>query len=100
MKPASEVEYVPVRVVSGESADAAGAEPAEGESQANPLLVVHRLLRGRYLWAVALGLVGLIGGGIGGYLATKPTYQSAGLVRVRPTLPRVLYENDQNSMLP
>ena len=67
---------------------------------ANPVAVVHSLLRGRYLVAIAVLLVGLIGGAAGGYFVQKPQYQSVGLIRVRPILPRILFESEQNAVMP
>lgn len=72
----------------------------EEEVAQNPLMVVHRLLKGRYHWAITLGLIGLILGGLAGFFVTEPLYNSYAQVRVRPVLPRVMYPTDQNSMMP
>ncbi len=70
------------------------------QSDQNPLLLVHKLLRGRYLLAVALGVVlGGTGAAIG-YFALQPEYASEAIIRVAPVLPKVLYENEQNAMMP
>jgi len=66
----------------------------------NPLLILHRGLRGRYPLAIGLGLTfGLVFASLG-YLLVKPVYQSVGLVRVAPTLPRVLYSTEETSQMP
>jgi hypothetical protein len=54
----------------------APAGPADG----TPLQKVHRLLRGRYLLAVVLGLLGAAAGAAGGFLSQKPAYRSDGLI--------------------
>ena len=66
----------------------------------NPLVLIHNCLRGRYHW-VALLLV--IGGAIGaavGYLAAAPSYRCIGQVQIKPNMPRILYENEQNATMP
>jgi polysaccharide biosynthesis transport protein len=69
---------------------AAAPEPAAEESPFAIFHKVHRLLRGRYHWAIGLGLVGAIAGSIGGYMATKPLYQSVGTIHIMSVLPTVL----------
>lgn len=76
-----------------------GTDPG-GQAPANPLMQLHALLRGRYLWAVGLALLGMIAGGIAGYTAKEPTFRSSGLIRVRPSLPRILYQTEQSSVPP
>ncbi|HYO07778.1 MAG TPA: hypothetical protein VER17_02295 [Tepidisphaeraceae bacterium] len=84
-------------------AGAAETEVIDAErppEQANPFLQVHRLLRGRY-WLAALLCV--LGGGLGGYAGYRvrePLYQSTGVIRIKPSLPRVLYQIDQNGVMP
>ena len=65
--------------------------------QANPLMLIHRSLRGRYVLVVVLGL---LFGGVGatlGYLSRQPLYKSTGVVRIQPSLPKVLYETEQST---
>lgn len=78
----------------------APAPPREAETEQNPLAMVHRLLRGRYLYAIALAAV--LGGGAGavGYLSIRPVYQSDAIIRVAPVLPKVLYESEQSASIP
>lgn len=68
----------------------------EETKQANPLLIIHRTLRGRYTITIVLALIFGFAGGAAGYLSREPLYRSTGLVRIRPMLPKVLYENEQN----
>lgn len=66
----------------------------------NPLLIAHRLLRGRYPYAIALGVVLGVIGAAAGYLVIKPEYESRGIIQVAPTLPKVLYESEDSSVPP
>jgi polysaccharide biosynthesis transport protein len=65
---------------------ALGAPAAQAEG--TPLQKVHRLLRGRYLLAVVLGLMGAAAGAAGGFLSQKPAYRSDGLIEIDPRVPR------------
>jgi Mrp family chromosome partitioning ATPase/uncharacterized protein involved in exopolysaccharide biosynthesis len=47
---------------------------------ANPLVVVHSLLRGRYWLAICLSIVGASAGAFLGYRLVRPEYQSTGTV--------------------
>ncbi|MCH7961059.1 MAG: hypothetical protein IIC49_01860, partial [Planctomycetes bacterium] len=49
---------------------------------ANPLLLLHRVLRGRYALAIVLGGVLAVPCSIAGYFVLQPKYTSVGLVRV------------------
>lgn len=69
-----------------------------GESPLALFQRLHRLLRGRYHYAIGLGLLGALLGGVAGYIATKPKYESVGLIHIRPTLPVTLYPTEQNQM--
>ncbi len=58
----------------------------QGPGETNVFQVVHRLLRGRYVLAIALGMVGAVGGAMAGYLLPTPKYRSEGQIRYRPLL--------------
>jgi len=63
----------------GHAPESSDAEPAGGDLQK-----MHRLLRGRYIWAL---LLALLLGGVGAYVGMKlgrRTYQSVGLVNIVP----------------
>ncbi len=62
--------------------------------------VARRALAGRYRVAVLLAIALALLGGIAGYGMSPPQYSSTGLVRVAPTLPRVMYSNEQNELPP
>ena len=70
------------------------------DALANPLLIVHRLLRGRYKWAILLGLIAAVGGAYLGWRSQKPVYTSTGTIRIKAVLPRILYSTGQNQMMP
>lgn len=72
-------------------------EPAPGP---NPLLIVHRALRGRYLLAGILALLLAVPGAVVGYVLIPPTYTSRAVLEAAPTLPALLYENELNENLP
>jgi polysaccharide biosynthesis transport protein len=86
--------------------DPFGAGPAgvpEGGQEESPFAVfekVHRLLRGRYPLAIGLALLGAALGGLGGYMATRPTYQSIGSIHIVPVLPKTLYTTELTQMPP
>jgi polysaccharide biosynthesis transport protein len=67
---------------------------------ANPLHRAHSALRGRYWIASILALVGAPIGALVAYHLVKPQFESTGIIMVKPTLPPVLYTNDQNNLLP
>lgn len=75
-------------------APVSGESQGDGGDQANPLAVAHRLLRDRYPLAVALGLLGLVTGAVGGFFATSPRYQAIGQVHVASSVPRVIFQNE------
>ncbi len=70
------------------------------EPMANPLLLIHRLLTGRYHWAILLGMVLAMAGAAVAYKSIKLVYTSTGLVRILPYLPRILYTTSQNEAMP
>ncbi len=77
-----------------------GAPAGSGAAaQPNPLLILHRGLRGRYPYAIALGLVlGITFAGLG-YSLVKPIYESVVLVRVAPTQAKILFQTEDNSQM-
>lgn len=66
----------------------------------SPLRKGLMIMRGRWLWAIGLGVVLAAIGGTAGYLSMKPIYRSQGVIDVQPNLPRVLYRNEVNEMMP
>lgn len=73
--------------------------PAES-GQVGALALLHRHLRGRYAMAIALGLVLAVIGGVSGFMLAGPQYTSEALLQVRPTIPRTLYQTDENQIPP
>ncbi len=72
-------------------------EGDSSQSHTNVLVTVHRLLRGKYIIAIVLGLIFGIVGGVLGYLSQEPQYRTTGVIRIQPTLPKVLYESEQST---
>src|SRR5688500_16655936 len=52
--------------------------PAPAEKQLHPLMWLHSLLRGRYILAIALLVIGILVGGWQGYRMQQPQYRSTG----------------------
>jgi capsular exopolysaccharide synthesis family protein len=67
---------------------AMGAPAAAGAGEPSMVKKMHRLLRGRYLLAVALALLGAAFGALGGFLSQKPAYRSDGLIQIDLRVPR------------
>ncbi len=61
---------------------------------------LHQRLRGRYLAAGVLAAALAPCLAAAGWFAMKPEYKSTGIVRVAPTLPRLLYESEENQLPP
>ncbi|MCA9289171.1 MAG: hypothetical protein KDA05_11335, partial [Phycisphaerales bacterium] len=76
-----------------------GLEP-EQTTGANPLMLVHRLLRGRYAWAIALSVV--LGAPLAwlGYRSKTPMFTSEAIVRIAPTQSPILFQTEQNEAIP
>src|SRR4051812_13063206 len=56
---------------------------AAAPKEESALHKVHRLLRGRYLMAFGLGVIGAICGAAGGFLSQKPAYKAEALIEVK-----------------
>lgn len=75
---------------------AAGEPP---RAQENPLVLAHRLLRGRYMFAIPLAILVAPLGAIVGYRLRAPVYSSQGLVQVQSSIPKILYDTEENAPL-
>jgi succinoglycan biosynthesis transport protein ExoP len=75
-------------------------DPTAGQPHASILHRAHLLLRGRYKWAVLLGIVAGAGGGVVGWRSGQKLYSSTGWVHVTPTIPAVQFRTDENGILP
>src|SRR5687767_8238137 len=71
-----------------------------GESPFVIFQKVHRLLRGRYRYAIGFGALGALAGALAGYMATKPKYESVGLIHIRPMQHVILYQTPENQINP
>lgn len=66
----------------GDRDPAARPNPAGAGGQPEYWRVVHRALRGRYVGAAVLALVGAAVGGAAGWKFTRPQYRSEGLIHI------------------
>ncbi|UYV11705.1 MAG: AAA family ATPase [Phycisphaera sp.] len=69
-------------------------EPQEQGHTINPVLLVHRALRGRYLLAIVIGVVLAIPGALVGYKLMPPVYTSMGIINIDPAGRRLIYTNE------
>lgn len=76
-----------------------GGDGGHGAVQ-NPLLILHRRLRGRYLIAIALGLAFAIPGAIVGWNAMPVRYTGVATIELQPSLRKVLYTTEENELMP
>lgn len=93
---------VPVEVNSELTESAALMQPNMPEMD-DPFAIprkVHGIMRGRYGWALGLGLFFAVVGGLAGALLPKPTYVSTGYIRVAPTGDIVLQQSDVTQFTP
>src|SRR5262245_46650545 len=67
---------------------------------ASPIAAVGRLLRGRYIWAIALSAVFAAAGVYTVGKTYVPQYKALGIIDVAPRVPRVLYYTDEKGMPP
>ena len=91
------VSYAPVKRT--DDAALTDGEAVGEKSAPNPLLIVHSLLRGRYVITIVLATVAAAACAVIGYSWTEPTYQSVGLVAIKPTVPSVS-PNSPDAMMP
>jgi polysaccharide biosynthesis transport protein len=71
-----------------------------GPAPINPVALVMRALKGRAVAALVIG--SLVGAclAIAVYLVLKPAYKASGIIRVSPTTSKILYQNDDNQLVP
>jgi succinoglycan biosynthesis transport protein ExoP len=60
---------------------------------------VHRLLRGRYLWALLIGAVLAAAGGFAGYKSTQPLWTCGGMIQIKMGRDVVLYSSPENQSI-
>jgi succinoglycan biosynthesis transport protein ExoP len=77
------------------------AGSGEGEPEGGKELIkLHRMMRGRYLWAIGCAI---ILGGLGaaaGFKAGQKTFKSTGQIRVMPVVPKIMYSTDEKGTMP
>jgi capsular exopolysaccharide synthesis family protein len=75
------------------------AAPADHHRHEDPFEIfrrIHRLLRGRYPYAIALAVVGAAAGALLGWYATVPKYTSVGMIRIKLNTQGKVYQIDDN----
>jgi polysaccharide biosynthesis transport protein len=73
--------------------------PAPGEEQ-DLLSIITDRLSGRWIWAIALGIVLSAVAAVAGFRSTGPMYESAGIIQVAPRVLPVMHETAETAMLP
>lgn len=81
-------------------AQAYGGAQGGAEDDNRLLRVIHAALRGRYPWAIGLGLVLGVGLGVAGWMSTTPLYKSNGSIRIKAYTPKILFENENSGQMP
>lgn len=76
-----------------------GAEPSD-EGQSLQLRRLHQYMRGYYRLATVLLMLGAAAGGFAGFKGGKKVYQSTGLIRVMPVVPKLMYSVEDKGALP
>ncbi len=76
------------------------AEPFEDGSAGSLWAVVDNRLRGRWRSALITGVVLGTLLGVAAYFSTVPKYQSAGLIRIVPTIPPILRATPETGLMP
>jgi len=80
--------------------DMGGQGAGAGQGHASALHRAHLLLRGRYKWAVLLGLIAGAGGGVGGWRGGQKLFSSTGWVHVQPSVQKILFQDAEKDILP
>ncbi len=66
----------------------------------DPWRKIHGVLRGRYHIALILAVIlSMMAAGMG-YMSADVNYASEGVVQIKPVLQRILYRDEQNTLLP
>lgn len=75
-----------------------GGGPAHAPE--NPVTLVFRMMRGRWVRASQIGGALAVLGGVAGYFSTGPRYTSTGFLEIKPTLSVILYKTEDNQLPP
>ena len=71
-----------------------------GNAGVRELQKIHRLLRGRYVWAILLAVMLGSAGGFGGFRLGSKLFRSNGAIRIVPVVPKVMYAVDEKGSIP
>src|SRR3954466_2931761 len=67
-----------------------------GENVDSVFVKIHRLLRGRYLWAIGIGSILAAAGAFGGFKATEPLWTCTGTIQIKMNRDVVLNTSPEN----
>lgn len=95
-----EMQSVPVKALPRAEIIEIDDAPRQTPAGPTPLAKVRATLRGRYHWAALLAFFGIAIGAVLGYLLTPAHYRSSGLIRIKPSVQRILYQDEQNTVMP
>lgn len=73
---------------------------AGGEDEGKLLRVLLASLKGRYPYAIALGVILAAALGTAGWMSTIPIYESTGYVRIKAYTPKILFDNENSGTMP
>src|SRR4051812_2352379 len=68
----------------------------QGQNVDSVFVRIHRLLRGRYVWAIGIGAVLGAIGGFAGYKATEPLWTCSGMIQIKMSRDFILYNSPEN----
>jgi len=88
------------RGTSEEGLDLFSEDGGGADGGPNLLLFVHQRLRGRYWIAAIAGAILTVAGAAAGHRSSSPAYTSTGIIRVAPTLSKILYQTEENEVPP
>ena len=98
------VGYEPVPANLAAAGEGSGAPALSYDGEPEPIESVfaklHRLLRGRYKWCVAVALLLMAGGIVGGIMLGERVYESKGEVQVKPVLPTYVAPIPETGVMP
>ncbi len=79
--------------------DMSGGIPQPDTHQANIVMSLHRVLRGRYHWVAMISVTLGICGSIAGYMASTPTYSSSTYIQIHHKIGKILYDTSENERI-
>ncbi len=72
----------------------------QGEAREGVVIKLHRLLRGRYIWALLLAAILGGAGAYLGYTSRQPKWSATGMIHIRPYIAPVVRDSELTGTLP